>query len=309
MADGRGVGLSARPRPGRLRSGCPCVADDAVRPYLAAHAFFLGGFTGFCQLGSFSRLTLAWRVYGRDRMNGEIGRIRLALAWWGYRLGCGDNTLLPMVACQVFLLNRSPHLEELGTAVFDRIRSEQLLPGVRLNTLHAMQRAVAYLGFCDQPVARADRRPGPGRRRVRPNGRDGWTGGTPLSRSLPCNLVSAAVSAPRCSKPGARCGRASRGRRPKRTIVTSPNRSHDGVRGQSPNPQMAYSPLISCMQQEQRISRLEVARLGPGDPQLHPREPGGTELFFECRWVAMVVVHLEFNLSLRPWHHSVQEPQ
>ena len=137
----------------------PAWADDAVRPYLAAHAFFLGGFTGFCQLGSFSRLTLAWRVYGRDRMNGEIGRIRLALAWWGYRLGCGDNTLLPMVACQVFLLNRSPHLEELGTAVFDRIRSEQLLPGVRLNTLHAMQRAVAYLGFCDQPVARANRRP------------------------------------------------------------------------------------------------------------------------------------------------------
>jgi Protein of unknown function (DUF664) len=28
-----------------------------VRPYLAAHAFLLGGFTAFCWLGSFSRLT------------------------------------------------------------------------------------------------------------------------------------------------------------------------------------------------------------------------------------------------------------
>jgi len=28
-------------------------------------------------------------------------------------LGRDDDTLLPMVACQVFLLNRSPHLEDL----------------------------------------------------------------------------------------------------------------------------------------------------------------------------------------------------
>ena len=55
------------------------------RPYLAAHAFLLGGFTAFCRLGSFSRLTLAWRVFGHDRVNGEIGRIRSVLAGWGYR--------------------------------------------------------------------------------------------------------------------------------------------------------------------------------------------------------------------------------
>jgi hypothetical protein len=38
----------------------------------------LGGFTAFCRLGSFSRLTLAWRVFGRARVDGEIGRIRSA---------------------------------------------------------------------------------------------------------------------------------------------------------------------------------------------------------------------------------------
>jgi hypothetical protein len=81
-----------------------------VRPYLAAHAFLLGGFTAFCRLGSFSRLTLAWRVFGRDRVDGETGRIRSVLAGWGYRLGRDDDQLLPMVACQILLLNRSPHL-------------------------------------------------------------------------------------------------------------------------------------------------------------------------------------------------------
>jgi hypothetical protein len=142
-----------------FRQAAPAWADDAVRPYLAAHAFLLGGFTAFCQLGSFSRLTLAWRLFGRDRVDGEIGRLRSVLAGWGYRLGRQDDTLLPMVACQVFLLNRSPHIEELDTAVFDRIRSERLLGAARLNTLHAIQRAVAYLGFCRPPAARAGRRP------------------------------------------------------------------------------------------------------------------------------------------------------
>jgi integrase len=134
-----------------FRKAAPGWADEAVRPYLAAHAFLLGGFTAFYRLGSFSRLTLAWRVFGRARVDGEIGRIRSVLAGWGYRLGRDDDQLLPTVACQMLLLNRSPHLEDLSTELFERARREHLLPAARGNTLHAMQRAVADLGFCDPP--------------------------------------------------------------------------------------------------------------------------------------------------------------
>jgi hypothetical protein len=102
------AGLLGRDQHG-FRKAAPGWADDAVRPHLAAHAFLLGGFTAFYRLGSFSRLTLAWRVFGRARVDGEIGRIRAVLAGWGYRLGRDNDQLLPMVACQVFLLNRSPH--------------------------------------------------------------------------------------------------------------------------------------------------------------------------------------------------------
>ena len=122
-----------------------------MRPYLAAHAFLLGGFTAFCRLGSFSRLTLARRVFGRARVDGEIGRIRSVLAGWGYRLGRDDDQLLPMAASQMFLLNRSPHLEALSTGLFEQVRRERLLPAAQGNTLHAMQRAVAELGFCGPP--------------------------------------------------------------------------------------------------------------------------------------------------------------
>lgn len=41
-----------------LRRNAPSWAGDEVRPYLAAHAYLLGSFTEFHQLGSFQRLTL-----------------------------------------------------------------------------------------------------------------------------------------------------------------------------------------------------------------------------------------------------------
>jgi integrase len=134
-----------------FRRSAPSWADDAVRPYLSALAYLLGGFNDFHRLGSFSRFTLAWRVFGRDSVDSEIGRIRVVLAEWGYRLGRHDDKLLPMVVCQVFLLNRSPRIEDLSTELFDRIRREKMLPELRSQTLHAVQRAVSALGFCEPP--------------------------------------------------------------------------------------------------------------------------------------------------------------
>ena len=140
-----------------FRRNAPAWAGEEVRPYLAAHAYLLGSFTEFHRLGSFQRLTLSWRIFGRDRVDGEIARLRQVLAEWGYRLGHGDDTLLPMVACQLFLLSRSPHLEDLGTELFDRVRRDGLLGGARLNAVHAVQRAVNALGFCDPPPATTGR--------------------------------------------------------------------------------------------------------------------------------------------------------
>jgi Phage integrase family. len=135
----------------KFRQAAPAWADESVRPCLVAHAYLLGRFIDFTRLGRFSRLALAWRIFGRARVDAEISRIRAVLAGWGYRLGRDDDKLLPMVACQVFLLNRSPCVDGLSTELFDRIRREQLLPDQRSQTLHAVQRAVAALGFCEPP--------------------------------------------------------------------------------------------------------------------------------------------------------------
>lgn len=55
------------------------------------------------------------------------------------------------------LANRSPYLEDMGTGLFDRVREQRLLGGARLNTVHAVQRAVAQLGFCAAPAGRTAR--------------------------------------------------------------------------------------------------------------------------------------------------------
>lgn len=121
-----------------FRRRAPGWAGDEVRPYLAAHAYLLGRFNEFHLVGSFQRLTLSWRIFGRDRVNGEITRVRAVLGGWGYQLGRDDDSLLPMVVCQLFLFNRSPHLEDLSTELFDRFRGDRLLEGARLNTLYAV---------------------------------------------------------------------------------------------------------------------------------------------------------------------------
>ncbi|MGW7442795.1 hypothetical protein [Kitasatospora sp. NPDC054795] len=76
-----------------FRQHAPAWAGDEVRPYLAAHAYLLGGFNEFHRLGSFQRLTLAWRIFGRDRVDGEVTRLRTVLGAWatgsaGARTSC-----------------------------------------------------------------------------------------------------------------------------------------------------------------------------------------------------------------------------
>ena len=147
------IGLLGRSQ-SEFWSVAPSWVGDEVRPYLAAHAWLLGGFRDFHELRNFQRLTLSWRIFGQDRVDSEIARARAILASWGYKLGDERDALLPAVISQLFLHVGSPHLEDLTTEVFDQVRSAKLFPGARANTLFAVQRATAALGFCDPPMHR-----------------------------------------------------------------------------------------------------------------------------------------------------------
>ncbi|MFF3505600.1 hypothetical protein [Streptomyces sp. NPDC003247] len=91
-----------------FRDQVPDWAEGAVRPFLCGHAYHLGGFAGFHQLGRFDRLTLACRIFGRQLVEEEIGRVRAVLTGWGYQYGKEHDKGVPSVMSQLFLLNRSP---------------------------------------------------------------------------------------------------------------------------------------------------------------------------------------------------------
>lgn len=135
-----------------FRRGVPSwAANEPARPFLCAHAFLLGDFDDFHRLGHFRRQTLAARIFGEARVKAEIDRVRRVLVGWGYKYGGSEDSTIPAVASQMFLLNRSPHIEDLDTAFFDGVRSGGNLTEEGLRGLHPLQRAVAELGFCDPP--------------------------------------------------------------------------------------------------------------------------------------------------------------
>ncbi|GAA2906353.1 tyrosine-type recombinase/integrase [Streptomyces mexicanus] len=138
-----------------FREQVPDWAEGAVRPFLCGHAYHLGGFVGFHQLGRFDRLTLACRIFGRQLVEEEIGQVRAVLTGWGYQYGKEHDKGVPSVMSQLFLLNRSPYGSDLTTSFFDRVRREDLLTDDGTRVLFAVQRALAELGFCESPILRS----------------------------------------------------------------------------------------------------------------------------------------------------------
>ncbi|MFG1687741.1 hypothetical protein ACGFNP_46825 [Nonomuraea sp. NPDC049269] len=129
----------------------PGWIDGTVRPYVAAYAYLLGGFTSFDQLGGFNRLALSWRVFGKDVVDQAQEQITGLLEQWGYRLGRDSDHRMATVICQSLLLNRSPLLEDLTTEAFDRLRQSTGMRRWHLGALFGFQRAVAALGYCEPP--------------------------------------------------------------------------------------------------------------------------------------------------------------
>ena len=129
----------------------PDWVDQTARPYVAAYGYLLCGFDALHRLGSFNRLALAWRVFGREAMDHAQERIAAKLEGWGYRSARTDLFIRTFIA-QLLLINRSARLEDLTDEVFQRLRDDPRL-GQRRRPFHAVHRAIAGMGFASPPVA------------------------------------------------------------------------------------------------------------------------------------------------------------
>ena len=98
----------------------PLPTEPTVRPFVVALAYLLGGFTDFHRLGTFNRLHLACLIFGEPAVEESLRRASELLDRWGYRDSTGVKHRLRGVFSQALLLNRSPRLDDLDTAAFDR---------------------------------------------------------------------------------------------------------------------------------------------------------------------------------------------
>jgi integrase len=130
----------------------PLPTETTVRPFLIALGYLLGGFDAFEQLGTFNRLHLAGLVFGAVTVEQSLSQAGAILQQWGYRSVLSGKHRLRGVFSQALLINRSPRLEHLDTAAFERLYTHPATNAHHGEMLHALQRAVAALGHCDPPV-------------------------------------------------------------------------------------------------------------------------------------------------------------
>jgi integrase len=126
--------------------------ETTVRPFVIALGYLLSGFDAFEQLGTFNRLHLAGLVFGAEMVDQSLREAGTVLEQWGYRSVLSGKHRLRGVFSQALLINRSPRLQDLHSAAFDRLHAHPATNEHHGEMLYALQRAVAALGHCDPPV-------------------------------------------------------------------------------------------------------------------------------------------------------------
>ena len=130
----------------------PLPTETTVRPFVIALGYLLAGFDAFEQLGTFNRWHLAGLVFSADTVEHSLRVAGSVLQRWGYRSVLSGKHRLRGVFSQALLINRSPRLEDLDTAAFDRLHAHPATNAHHGEMLYALQRAVAALGQCEPPV-------------------------------------------------------------------------------------------------------------------------------------------------------------
>jgi integrase len=121
-----------------------------VRPHLMAVSYLLCDFTALHATGKFIRPYFAGKVFGGEIVEAGVKKISDQLQRWGYT-NCQIAHHAPRALCEASLVNRSPHLEDLTTAVFVQIRESHMPPSIN-PALVAVSRALAVLGLIKEPL-------------------------------------------------------------------------------------------------------------------------------------------------------------
>jgi integrase len=122
------------------------------RHALIAVAYLLRCFNDIPDLGEVKRVTLAEKIFGRERLAGTLQRVTEVSAAWGYRSPC--KPLMSLLA-ELLLVQQQPELEALTSEFIASVRARFHNSNYRSSLYFQLARVLASLGIlAEEPSMR-----------------------------------------------------------------------------------------------------------------------------------------------------------
>lgn len=127
------------------------------KPSVASVAYLLCEFNALHRLGrrNFLFHGVAYRVFGRKRIDALFAEVREMLLQWGYRTRMAA-VYVPRVVCELLVTNRSPHLEDLTLELLETVERRRVSP-MSTWCLAALSKILAGREIIPSPIMRMNK--------------------------------------------------------------------------------------------------------------------------------------------------------
>jgi len=123
-----------------------------IRQYIIAAAYLFGCFRDLPALGGIEMVKLAYKVFGRERLETNLAPIVRVNEQWGYSQG-GRVAALRSLVAEVLLLNGSPNIREITHPFLQNLYEamEAVVPGQAM--IYRLSRILVSLKILEHPLA------------------------------------------------------------------------------------------------------------------------------------------------------------
>jgi hypothetical protein len=121
-----------------------------LRQYLIAVAYLLNCFSDFQALGGIETASLAFKVFGPERVEAAFAPILAVNAQWGYSQK--DEAAFRSVIAEALLLNKSPRANDLTHPFLEQVHAAMApIPGRRA-MIYRLSRILVHLGLLESSL-------------------------------------------------------------------------------------------------------------------------------------------------------------
>ncbi len=122
-----------------------------LRQYIIAVAYLLNCFSDFQALGGIEMASLAYKVFGRERVEATFAPILAVNAQWGYSRKDREAGFRSVIA-ETLLLNRSPHANDLTCSFLEHVHAAMAPIPQRRAMVYRLSRILVHLGLLERPL-------------------------------------------------------------------------------------------------------------------------------------------------------------